>query len=413
MEKKFSREAADPQNPSWAALVRRPAELYAREDDIRSPFARDYTRILHSLAYRRLKHKTQVFFNIENDHICTRMEHVAHVASVACTIARELGLNVELARAMALGHDLGHAPFGHHGEKVLDKISREYLGRRFWHEGNGLRFVDHLELLEDTQKQPRNLNLTYAVRDGIVCHCGEVAHGSLRPRGDCALPLEDISEPGRVQPATWEGCVVKISDKIAYLGRDIEDAESLGFMDEASREELRGIVRRKDDSAVNTTVIIHSLIIDLCCCSSPEKGLCLSPESVEFLEGIRKFNYRRIYSHQMLGPFMRYAELVLNELFGELMRYYSGGHFAWQAFEENRRFHPELAQSFMRWLALYCDPAVVPPDLPSGLLSPAAQNEKPYGRLDSQEIYVQAVLDFISGMTDRYAVKVYNELLTY
>ncbi len=409
MEKTFEREAVNPQNPSWADLVCRSAELYERENDIRSPFARDYTRILHSLAYRRLKHKTQVFFNIENDHICTRMEHVAHVASVACTIARELGLNVELTRAIALGHDLGHAPFGHHGEKVLDAISSAYLGTRFWHEGNGLRFVDHLELLEDTQKRPRNLSLTYAVRDGIVCHCGEVPYDSLRPRENRVLPLESLSEPGRVQPATWEGCVVKISDKIAYLGRDIEDAENLGFLDESARKELRSIVRRKDNSAVNTTVIMHSLITDLCRSSSPERGLWLSPEGAEFLESIRDVNFRRIYYHQMLAPFMRYAKLVLEELFGELMRYYSGWHFNWKIFKENGRFHPELEESFCRWLALYCDPSVVP----SELRDPLARNEKPYGRLDSRTLYAQAALDFISGMTDRYAVKLYNEMLTY
>ena len=127
-------------------LIKREKELYSRADDIRSPFARDYTRILHSMAYRRLKHKTQVFFNINNDHICTRMEHVNHVESVSSTIAKELGLNEELTKAISIGHDLGHAPFGHHGEKVLSKFSEKYLHKKFWHEQNGLRFVDNIEL---------------------------------------------------------------------------------------------------------------------------------------------------------------------------------------------------------------------------------------------------------------------------
>jgi dGTPase len=104
-------------NADDTQLTARQHALYSRSDDIRDPFARDYTRVLHSTAFRRLKHKTQVFYNISNDHICTRMEHVLHVESVAATISAELGLNVELARTIALAHDLGHAPFGHQGEK--------------------------------------------------------------------------------------------------------------------------------------------------------------------------------------------------------------------------------------------------------------------------------------------------------
>ena len=115
----FQAVAAKPEHPLWESFIRRENSLYNRNDDVRSPFARDYTRILHSKAYRRLKHKTQVFFNVDNDHICTRMEHVALVDSVACTIAKFLGLNEELTKAIAIGHDLGHAPFGHQGENGL------------------------------------------------------------------------------------------------------------------------------------------------------------------------------------------------------------------------------------------------------------------------------------------------------
>ena len=107
--KVFKSVAVTNKHPNWEMLTSRPSELYSRSDDVRSPFARDFTRILHSMAYRRLKHKTQVFFNINNDHICTRMEHVNHVDSVSSTIARELGLNDELTKAISIGHDLGHA----------------------------------------------------------------------------------------------------------------------------------------------------------------------------------------------------------------------------------------------------------------------------------------------------------------
>ena len=229
-EKKFSKAAVVPENDKWAECISRCNPLYDRADDIRSPFARDYTRVLHSLAYRRLKHKTQVFFNAEeNDHICTRIEHVQHVESVSNTIAKELGLNEELTRAIAIAHDLGHAPFGHQGETVIKKLSKEFLGKDFWHEQNGLYFVDYVELLEDNQKKLKNLDLTYAVRDGIISHCGELNQNSIRPRNEM-FDLKKFDGPGKYQAATWEGCVVKLSDKIAYLGRDIEDAIRLGLL---------------------------------------------------------------------------------------------------------------------------------------------------------------------------------------
>ena len=118
----FLSVAANSNNENWDKFIKREKDLYNRKDEIRSEFARDHTRILHSLVYRRLKHKTQVFFNIENDHICTRMEHVSHVESVSSTIASYLGLNVELTKAIATGHDLGHAPFGHQGEDIIKEL---------------------------------------------------------------------------------------------------------------------------------------------------------------------------------------------------------------------------------------------------------------------------------------------------
>lgn len=134
----FNDVASKEGNPNWEKHIKRQQELYKRENDIRTEYERDYTRILHSLAYRRLKYKTQVFFNIDNDHICTRMEHVQHVESVSCTIANYLGLNVDLTRAIAMGHDLGHAPFGHEGEVELSNIRKELGLDKFWHERNSL-----------------------------------------------------------------------------------------------------------------------------------------------------------------------------------------------------------------------------------------------------------------------------------
>ena len=239
----FKKYASSETNPNWEKHIERQQELYKRENDIRSEYERDYTRILHSLAYRRLKHKTQVFFNIDNDHICTRMEHVQHVESVSCTIAKYLGLNVDLTRAIAMGHDLGHAPFGHEGEVELTKIKKEFGLGCFWHERNSLRIIDSIELLEDNHRNYRNLNLTYAVRDGIISHCGEVDENGIFPRNE-AIDLNKFTSSGEYQPYTWEGCVVKIADKIAYLGRDIEDAFRLNFIGINEFHELIKIAKK-------------------------------------------------------------------------------------------------------------------------------------------------------------------------
>lgn len=408
---KFEDVAANEENPEWEKLSSRQSSLYKRNDDVRSQFARDYTRILHSMAYRRLKHKTQVFFNIDNDHICTRMEHVAHVESVSSTIAKNLGLNTELTKAIAIGHDLGHAPFGHHGEEILDELCEKYLQTKFWHEKNGLRFVDHIELLSDNYSINRNLDLTYAVRDGIISHCGEVDVNGLKPRNDFIDLENDFNKPGEFSPITWEGCVVKLSDKIAYVGRDIEDAISLGFLDEKAQNELKKMARANDENAINSTVIMHNLIIDICQNSSLDKGICLSDKFIEQLSIIKKYNYKNIYAHNRFIPFKEYAKLVINQLFDFLYQTYDSNH-SWGKINDLKKNYPLLAGSFEKWLAKYCDIDVVP----NGELSEEAmrcENEKIYGKLDSQQIYAQAIIDFISGMTDRFAVKSFNELITY
>lgn len=410
MEKKFESVAATPEHSNWEKLIKREDVLYSRKDDVRSPFARDYTRVLHSLAYRRLKHKTQVFFNINNDHICTRMEHVAHVDSVSQTIAKNLGLNDELTRAIAIGHDLGHAPFGHQGESVISELSEKYLGCKFWHEKNGLRFVDNIELLEDNYKKSKNLNLTYAVRDGIISHCGEVDQNGLMPRKEL-IDLSEFQSPGQFQPATWEGCVVKVADKIAYIGRDIEDAINLGFLDERTQKELVNMARANDELVLNTTVIMHNLIIDICKNSSPETGICLSPRFMEQINSIKKFNYAHIYNHQRLIPFKEYSKLVINQIFNALKETYDDK-YSWGKIEENEKYYPILMKEFAVWLAQYCDEAIVP----KGKLLDRAlncENKKVYKKLQDEQIYICAILDFISGMTDRFAIKVFNELLAY
>ena len=207
MKDSFIKERMDENNPKWEQAVKRETELYKHGNDIRSPFERDYTRLLHCQAYRRLKHKTQVFFAPHNDHICTRMEHVMHVASVASTIAKHLGLNSDLTEAIALGHDIGHAPFGHHGEDCLNGLLEQKEGanapKKFWHERNSLFFADYIETLPDPNGIEQPLNLSYAVRDGLICHCGEIDQQGIKPR-DKAIDLYSMKRPVLTQPFTWE-----------------------------------------------------------------------------------------------------------------------------------------------------------------------------------------------------------------
>ena len=407
---KFSKYACTCENPNWKILSSRQNDLYSRPDDIRSPFARDYTRILHSMAYRRLKHKTQVFFNINNDHICTRMEHVSHVESVSSTIARSLGLNEELTKAISIGHDLGHAPFGHQGENVIRDLSNKYLKKSFWHEQNGLRFVEQIELLEDNYKIQKNLNLTYAVRDGILSHCGEVDQNGISPRS-IDISIDDFDTAGKYQAATWEGCIVKISDKIAYVGRDIEDAINLGFLDQTAQNTLLKMARANDQKAVNTTVIMHNMIIDICQNSSPEKGILLSNKFNQQLNEIKKFNYSCIYNHDRLKPFKHYSELIITQIFNTLLSFYDSK-YTWNNLSANRLFTPKLIASFEKWLARYCFDYIVPNgDLKE--LALKCENTKIYEELKTQEIYIQAIIDYISGMTDRFAIELFNELLEY
>lgn len=413
----FRAEAMNPGHPAWEAMITRKDSLYNREDDARSPFSRDYTRILHSHAYRRLKHKTQVFYNVDNDHICTRMEHVAHVESVSSTIAGALGLNTELTKAIAMGHDLGHAPFGHHGEMVIRKLIREHIdpNENFWHERNGLKFVDEVELLEDSHRIYRNLSLTYAVRDGIISHCGEVNENGLRPREEL-FDLNEFQIPGQYQPASWEGCVVKISDKIAYLGRDVEDAIRLGFLDDRAQDELLKMARMNDHEVMNTTTIIYTLISDICRNSSPEKGITLSEPYLKMFDSVKDYNTRYIYRNKRFKPFENYSRLVIEELFNFLMDFYSEDSTGsiWENFEEVEKYYPTLVESFTSHLSKYCDPDVIPRRKDKlRAISLKCGNKKIYGKLNGEKLYAQAVINFISGMTDRFAIEAFEELIHF
>lgn len=404
----FLSVASTPDNPEWEIHTARQTPLYQRKNEIRSPYERDFGRILHCLAYRRLKHKTQVFFNIENDHICTRMEHVQHVESVSCTIAKYLGLNVDLTRAIAAGHDLGHAPFGHEGEIELTKIRAENGMDRFWHERNSLRVIDKLELLENDKRQFDNMSLTYAVRDGIISHCGEVDENGIKRRTE-AIDLADFTEPGQYQPYTWEGCVVKLSDKIAYLGRDIEDAVRLKFIGLPELRELRRLSKKYGERAINTTVIMHNFIISVCENSTPEKGILLSDKYNEMLCDIKRFNYEHIILSKRFDAYKTYVSTVIRAVYETLIGAYKGADTIPELLKM-QSCYPTLITDFTDLLYRNVSPEILGGK--SGELR-RYRNEKIYGRLESRERYVQAIIDYISGMTDRYAVGVYNELLRF
>ncbi len=414
-------------NENQDQLEKRESGLYETEGDVRSAYFRDYNRILHSNAYRRLKHKTQVFFNINNDHICTRMEHVAHVGAVSHSIAVGLGLNTELTSAISCGHDLGHAPFGHQGETVLNDIMNEYLTEEyrdrvfgkdnkkcFWHEKNGLRFVDSIELLKDPYGTQYNLNLTYAVRDGIVSHCGEIDENSLIPRKE-RFNLSEFKKPGQFMPCTWEGCAVKISDKIAYLGRDIEDALTLNILDHEDKEQLRQIALKYcHRETLNTTGIMHSLIIDICQNSTPDKGICLSEEKLQLFNEIKNYNYKTIYKSSKFNTYKSYVELMLNSIFKKLYDAYEQDRTITKLIEMYGKTYPKLTKTFCLWLGKYCVVKMsqqLTDEWRTQLGSLA--NEKIYGGLCNRDIYTQAIVDYISGMTDAFAIMIFNELLSF
>ena len=397
MKNEFEKYATNENNLKWQNSIKREKEIYKRKNDIRSEFERDYNRILHCNAYRRMKHKTQVFFSPENDHICTRIEHVMHVESVSYTIAKYLGLNTELTKAIATGHDIGHSPFGHEGERILSQISERDIGEKFWHERNGMEFVDKIELLEDINKNKQNLNLTYAVRDGIISHCGEIDENCLKPREE-NINLNNYKVPNQYSPYTWEGCVVKISDKISYLGRDIEDAISLGILDEKLKD-LYKILQSKE--VINNTVIINHLIWDLCENSTPEKGLCFSDETFNLLKEIKDFNYKHIYTARKIKPAIRYFSIVLNEIYFTLKSTYDGKNTAYKM-RKLKKMYPEVVGNFQEWLENYWNQQRKNDNQNDIIVN-----------MDDEKSFSKAIIYYISGMTDNFAIDTYNKIIGF
>lgn len=386
-------QAATIENPKWNNIIKRENELYSRGNDIRSEFERDYTRIIHSLAFRRMKHKTQVFFSPVNDHICTRMEHVILVESISHTIANYLGLNTELTKAIAMAHDIGHSPFGHQGEKILSKISQDEIVKTFWHEKNGMELVDKIELLEDDKKCLQNLNLTYSVKDGIISHCGEIDENGLKPREEF-IDLNDYNYPNQYKPYTWEGCVVKIADKIAYLGRDIQDAITLGILDE-HLEELHNLMEIDKTQVINNTIIINYLIYDLCENSNEVVGLKFSDKAFSFMKKLKEFNYKYIYLDERLKPSTEYFSLILNKIYNTLKKYYNEKDYI-------KKLYPEIIADFENWLKMYWNTE-----------RQESNKNKVVFNIENEKDICQAIIYYISGMTDNYAIDIFNKIVRF
>ena len=399
MEGLFKSVAMLPENPKWENAIKREKKLYSRNNEFRTDFERDYTRVIHCNAYRRLKHKTQVFFSPTSDHICTRIEHVVHVESISYTIAKYLGLNTELTKAIATAHDIGHSPFGHEGERILSEISKRDIDETFWHEKNGLEIVDKIELLEDNLKNKQNLNLTYAVRDGIISHCGEIDQNNLKPREE-SIDLNDYKYPNQFNPYTWEGCIVKIADKISYIGRDIEDAISLGILDEHLNE-LHRMLGLDINEPINNTVLINNFIYDLCENSSIEKGLCFSEKTFELINELKKFNYKHIYRAEIIKPSIEYFKIIINEIYNILKNLYDGNR-TYINIQNLKKFYPNLMSSFEEWLQNYWN-----------LERKEIFKNDVIINMSNEKEYYKAIIYYISGMTDNFAIDIYNEIIRF
>jgi dGTPase len=314
-EAEFLWERGTPSYPATRRVEEPPSS-------VRTPFQRDRDRIVHSKAFRRLKHKTQVFIAPEGDHYRTRLTHTLETGCIARTVSRALGLNEDLTEAIGLGHDLGHPPFGHIGEEALDRALSERVGRRFRHNEQSLRLVEVLE------RDGEGLNLTEQVRDGILNHTGSA------------------------KPATLEGRVVRLVDRVAYINHDIDDAVRAGII---TVEDLPG----EEIALLGPTgaARIDTLVSDIVETSRTAGDIAQSDEIGGAMLRLRKWMFQRVY----LGP---------------------------EARSEHERVERTLQGLFEYYLE---HPDAVPGAVGNG---------------DE----VQRVTDYIAGMTDRFCIAAFRRL---
>jgi dGTPase len=353
---------------SSEGLRRRPET----EDDLRGAFSRDADRILHSKTYTRYIDKTQVFYLVPHDHITHRVLHVQLVSKISRVIGCALGLNVDLIEAIALGHDLGHCAYGHDGEGYLSALCVEHGIGRFVHSVQGVRFLDRIEW------EGKGMNLTLQVLDGILCHDGESDVLTLKPQrgrswedfdGELAKKMSE-GRHKKPLPMTLEGCVVRLADTIAYLGRDIEDAITLKLIErEDVPADCIGALGINPGKIVAT--LVNTLVRDLIRNSLDRDVVTLSEPVSEAFRKLKDFNYKRIY----LNPRIKQAEKIqgiFRFMFESFLRHV----------EEERRD----SRIFEVFLA----------DMNDDYL----RNTRP----------AEKVRDFIAGMTDNYFIDCFEAL---
>ncbi|NLJ70324.1 MAG: HD domain-containing protein [Clostridiaceae bacterium] len=369
---KQQRELAHLSKYATASLNTRGRQRQEADCRIRSPFERDVGRILYSVDFRRLRQKTQVFFNPRNDHICTRMEHVLYVKYIASTIGKALNLNVDLIEAIALGHDIGHTPFGHTGEKelqaCLDKYNADFS---FQHELHSLRVVD---VLAQRKPNQNGLNLTFEVRDGIVSHCGEKYNEyELKPNRE---KTESELIPGAQKhkpPATLEGCVVRMADKVAYVGRDIEDGARAGLM---SFNALP--VAIKTELGTTNGEIINTLVEDIIEHSYGHDAVIMSQAKGQAMEELLNNNMRYIYRSDRIQRYDFTVRNIVRGLFEIFLEY---AHKPDQLAKESE--YNMMFRNFKEYLEKHPEPKA--------------------------EI-IRKVTDYIAGMTDHFAQTCFNQI---
>ena len=336
---------------------------------IRLSFARDIDRIIHSSAYTRYIGKTQVY-SIENDKISRRITHVQFVNRIARTIARALGLNEDLCEAIALGHDLGHIPFGHEGERMLNEISKRETGEIFAHNVQSVRTLMNIE------KNGKGLNISLQVLDGILCHNGEFLSHIYKPvKKSKEEFLKEYNESYKseeilknLRPMTLEGCVVRLSDIIAYVGRDIEDAEKLKrFSKDKLTKEIVEIVGDTNKD------IINNIVLDVINNSMDKPYISMSEKMYNILKKLKKFNYENIYYSANTTDELKLYKKMFNELFDVYIK-------ALQSNDKNN----DIVKEFLNGM-----------------------NDE-YLKNTTNE---RKVIDYIAGMTDRFFYKQYNKYI--
>lgn len=346
--------------------------LNQESQDIRPNYFRDIDRIIYSLSYTRYIDKTQVFSHKENDHISKRMTHVQMVSKIARTIGRALSLNEDLIEAAALGHDLGHPPFGHTGEAILNKISLE-LGLGYFNHN-----IQSVRTLLKIENQGKGSNLCLQTLDAIMCHNGEIELAEYYPVSkdietflqEYNLSYQDNNIIKKLRPMTLEGCIVRVSDIIAYIGRDIEDAIRLGII---TKDDIPQNI--KNILGDNNRDIINTIILDIITNSYEKPYIKISPNIFTAIKELKKFNYENIYYKANTNEDINQYEMMFRKLIE--VYYYQ---------LQNNKEEETIYQSYLNHMS-----------------KEYRQNNSNY----------RIIIDYIAGMTDDYFKKQYEKYKNY